>query len=180
MHDELDTLAETLIDDAVKSYTAAEPSPELATSILRHARQQQLPRHTGWKFAAALALLAPAAVVLLLLRGPLAMPPAPAAIAALPAVPRIPAAHALARTKVKTLPTRAHIAGAEAAESTVRPLPTHYTRQELAMLAFVQRYPKEAAAIAQAQRRKMQPLSPQPIAIARLRIAPLSIPALNP
>jgi hypothetical protein len=177
MHDEYDAL----IDNAVKSYAAAEPSPELATGILRLVQQELLPRRAGWKPAMALALLVATVVMTaVLLAGRLAMPPAPATVATVPAVPQIQAPPALANEAPKAMPARARRVRAEEARSTMRPLPMQYTRQELTMLSFVQRYPKEAAAIAEAQKQDVQPLSQQPITISRLRIAPLNIPVLNP
>ena len=60
-----------------------------------------------------------------------------------------------------------------------RPLPIKYSRQELVLLSFVQRYPKEAAAIAEAQKKDMQPLTQHTVTISRLSIAPVTISALK-
>lgn len=179
MHDEFDRL----IDEAVTSYAAAEPSPELATSILLRAQQELLPRRAGWKLALALALPVTAAIAVLaaVLAGQLAMPPAPPTVATDPSVPQMPAEQPqqMMKAAVNPLPARARAPKSEAARSAVRPLPTQYTKQELVLLSFAQRYPKEAAAIAEAQKQDMQPLTQQPITISRLKFAPLSIPVLN-
>lgn len=178
MHDEFDTL----IDNAVQSYSAAEPSPELATIILRRAQQEQRQRHNPWKLAMTLALpVAAVAVIALMLARPMAMPPAPPAVATAlaPAAPAMQAPAALVQATAKSKPAAAHVAGVQTSRSIVRPLPTHYTSQELAMLTLVERYPKAAAAIAQSQSHSMQPLSPQPITVAQVKIAPLHIPALS-
>lgn len=178
MHDEFDTL----IDSAVKSYAAAEPSPELATGILRRVHLEPQPRRAHWKLAIALAVPVAAAVAMMvvLLAGPLAMPPAPEAVTITPAVPQMQDASAQVRAGRTPSPAHAHRVRAKLAQSTIRPLPIQYTRQELMLLSFVQRYPKEAAAIAEAQVQDMQPVAQHPVAIARLKIAPLNISALNP
>jgi hypothetical protein len=177
MHDEFDTL----IDNAVKSYAVAEPSPELATVILRRAQQEPLQRHNPWKLAMALALpFAAIAVITLLLVRPFAMPPAPPAVATTPAPPKIQAPPVLAKAATEPVPARAHVSRAETALATLRPLPIKFSRQDLVLVSFVQNHPKEAALIAEAQKQDAQPLSQQPITISRLRIAPLTISALNP
>lgn len=178
MHDEYDTL----IDEAVKSYAVAEPSPELATSILRRAQLETSQRRMGWKLALALALPAAAiAIMAVVLVGSFTMPPAPPTVATDPSVPQMPAEQPqqMMKAAVNPLPARARAPKSEAARSAVRPLPTQYTKQELVLLSFAQRYPKEAAAIAEAQKQDMQPLTQQPITISRLKFAPLSIPVLN-
>lgn len=178
MHDDF----ETVIDGAVKSYAAAEPSPELATIILRRAQQEPMPLRLSPRLALALALpfAAVIAIMATVLAGPLDLPPAPNAVATAPAAPKMETQPASVEAAPKPMPAHAPGARAQAARSTVLPLPMQYTKQELAMLSFVQRYPKEAAAIAKAQQQDMQPLSHHPIAIARLRIAPLTISVLNP
>ena len=113
------------------------------------------------------------------LAGRFAMPPAPAVVATVPAAPDVQATRLLAKVAATPAPARAHIARVEVARSGVRTLPIQYTKEELVLLAFVQRYPTEAASIAEAQERDLEPLPQQPITISRLKIAPLTISALN-
>lgn len=172
MRDEFDAL----IDDAVKSYAGAEPSPELAAGILRRAQQEALPQRKGWKLALAVVLpLAAAAALAFAVVGRVGLPQTPAVVAVVPAVPEVQEASALHAVKAEPVRARAHRRRFEAA----RPLPAPYTKQELALLNFVEQHPKEAAEIAEAQKQPLKPLVQQPITISHLEIAPLTIASLD-
>lgn len=182
MPDELDTL----LNEAIKSYSAAEPSPDLATRILRQAQMQApLPRH-GWKLALALALpLAATFTLAFVLAEHWALPKPPATIASAPTTPSV-ALHAhpqstktVAATTQEQLPTHRRVHKAVSRSSWARPLPPPYSKEELALLNFVQQHPKEAAEIAEAQKRDMANPTPQPITIKPLHTEPLTIAALN-
>jgi len=63
--------------------------------------------------------------------------------------------------------------------SWARPLPPPYSKEELALLNFVQQHPKEAAEIAEAQKNEAALTPPQPLKIAPLKTEPITIAALN-
>jgi hypothetical protein len=164
MPDELDEL----LDEAIKSYSGIEPSPDLAGRILRQAQRHGTSPRRGRKLAFAFAVpLAAAAALAVVLLGQLALPKPPAAIAYLPSTPDV------------TVHPRSHAHKVRAARSATRPLPAPYSKEELALLTFVQQHPKEAAEIAAAQKRDLAPLHPQPITISQLEIKPLNIAPLN-
>lgn len=173
---------ETLIDDAIRSYADAEPSPELATTILQRAQQEPSRRRPRLTLAFALALPAAAivAITMVILSGPLVVPPAPPVVASAAAPPTIQSPPVPAKAATESVSAPAHVPKVEPARSTLRPLPNKYSRQELVLLSFVQSQPKEAAAIAEAQKQDMQPLAQRPVTISRLRIAPLTVSVLNP
>lgn len=167
---------DALMDNAVKSYAAAEPSPDLAATILRLAQQEPLPQRKRWQLALAFALpLAAATVLAVVLVGRLSLPQSPTAVAVAPAVPEVSLPKIQPAKAIAPGHARAHARRLEAA----RPLPAPYTRQELALLAFVEQHPKEAAEVAKAQARPMKPLSQQPITISHLEIAPLTIASID-
>ena len=101
MPDELDTL----LDHAIKTYSAAEPSPDLAARILRQAQMQApLPRH-GWKLVLAFALPVAAALTLaFILPGRGTLPKLPATIASAPTTPSVTPTRV--QTKRKRWPPR--------------------------------------------------------------------------
>lgn len=178
MQDEFDAM----IDTAVTSYAAAEPSPDLAAGILRRAQKEPLPQRKVWKLALAFALpLAAAAALAVVLVGRLSLPQAPVMVAAVPATPNVQAVSAM--NAVAPAPVHPHARRIEvartSARSWARPLPPPYTKQELALLAFVEQHPKEAAEVAQEQARPLKPLPEQPITISHLEIAPLTIASLD-
>ena len=86
MPDELDQL----LDEAIKSYSAVEPSADLAARILHQSQLQMAPSRRGWKLAMAFALPVAAAVVLaFLLLGHWALPQPPPTIASAPSTPKL-------------------------------------------------------------------------------------------
>jgi len=176
MPDELDQL----LDEAIRSYAAAEPSADLAGRILRQAQQESAPHHNRWRLVLAFALPVAAAVALaLVLLGQWALPKPPANIASAPSVPSVVETHSQpAKALVVTAePVQAHRRDRKAAsrrKSWARPLPPPYSKEELALLNFVQQHPKEAAEIAESQKRDSQPIT-----ISQLKIEPLSIAPLN-
>jgi len=182
MPDELDTL----LDQAIKTYSAAELSPDLAARILRQAQQEPAPRHNRWRLALVIALPVAAALTLaFILPGHGTLPMPPATIASTPTTPSV-ARHArpdqtktVAATTQEQLPLHRHVRKAVSRSSWARPLPPPYSEEELALLNFVQQHPKEAAEIAEAQKRNLANPVPQPITIKPLHTEPLTIAALN-
>ncbi|MGH9585535.1 MAG: hypothetical protein ACRD3F_01175, partial [Acidobacteriaceae bacterium] len=86
MPDELDTI----VDEAIKSYSAAEPSPDLAGRILRQAQTQGRSSGRRWKLALVFALPIAAAVALgIVLLGQWALPKPPVSIASAPSTPSL-------------------------------------------------------------------------------------------
>jgi hypothetical protein len=179
MPDELDQL----LNEAIKSYAAAKPSADLAGRILRQAQLHNVSPRRGWKLALALALPLAAAVALaFVLLGPWTLPKPPATIASAPSVPNIvqalpKPAKALDVATRETVPN--HRRKATGRSSWARPLPPPYSKEELALLNFVQQHPKEAAEIAKAQEQDTAPLESQPITISHLEIEPLTIAPLR-
>jgi hypothetical protein len=179
MPDELDQI----LDEAIRSYAAAESSADLAGRILRQAQLHNVSPRRGWKLALALALPVAAAVALgFVLLGPWTLPQPPATIASAPSVPSV--VQALPEpTKALDVATREtapnHRRKASSHSSWARPLPPPYSKEELALLNFVQQHPKEAVKIAEAQKQDAAPLESQPITISHLEIKPLIIASLN-
>lgn len=172
MRDELDRI----VDDAVKHYGEVDPAPDLAERILRRAQLESRPQPRRWKLALAIALpLAAAAVLAFVLAAWMKLPPAPMAVATAPAVPELHAVRVAAHLTAEAVHTRPRKLKVRAA----RPLSAPYSKQELALAAFVEQHPKEAAAIAKSQSQPLKPISEQPITISHLEIAPLTITALN-
>jgi len=181
MRDELDRI----LDEAIKSYAAIEPPPALPARILRQAQQDPAPQHNRWKLALALTLpLAAALALAFMFVGPMSLPKPPAPVALQPPTPSIETSTAqetlaAATSKPAPVPTQRHAHSMQKPRSTARPLPAPYSKEELALLNFVQQHPKEAAEIAEAQKKDSAPLNPQPIAISQLEIKPLTIAPLN-
>lgn len=172
MRDELDTI----IENAVRSYAAAEPSPELAASILRRAQQGPLPQRKSRRLALAVAVaVAATAALAFVLVGRLSLPAAPTAVATAPAAPEIHAVREVSGVTAKEVPSRPRRAKVEAG----RPLSAPYSKEELALLTFVEQNPKEAAKVAEEQKQPLEPLSQPPITISHLEIAPLTIASLD-
>jgi hypothetical protein len=175
MPDELDQL----LDEAIRSYAAAEPSPDLAARILRQAQMQAPSSRRGWKLVLAVALPLAVTLTAFVFAGRMNLPAPPAPIASQPPTPSIAtpkAPEALAVATSKPAPVRHHV---RAARSWARPLPPPYSKEELALLNFVQQHPKEAAEIAEAQEQDVAPLKSQPITISHLEIEPLTIAPLR-
>lgn len=187
MRDELDQM----LDEAIKSYAAVEPPPELPARILRQAQQEPAPRRNPWRLALAIALpLAATFALVLLFAGRMNLPEPPATVASQPPTPSIeittptrPPETLAAATRE---PVQAHrrvrkAAGrsSENGKSWARPLPAPYSKEELALLNFVQQHPKEAAEIAEAQKRNSIMTPPQPLTITPLKTEPITIAALN-
>lgn len=164
MPDELDQM----LDEAIHSYSAKEPSADLAVRILREAQVQKPSPRRRWKLALAFALPVAAALVLaFVVLGPWTLPEPPAAIASVPSVPIMVYAH-VQPTKMLAAATR----------KPVRPLSPPYSKEVMALLNFVQQHPKEAAEIAKAQRQQAA-AAQEPIRIAPIQIQPITIAALN-
>jgi hypothetical protein len=179
--DELDTI----LDQAIQSYSAVEPSPDLAGRILQQAQQVPAPRRNRLGLTLAFAVpLAAALGLAFVLAGQWALPKPPAAVASLPSTPDIAAythsqlTETLAAAPREPVPRGTYARKIRTARSTARSLPAPYTKEELALLAFVEQHPKEAAEIAKAQEKEAL-APPQPITISHLEIKPLTIPPLN-
>lgn len=175
MRDEFDALVES----AVKGYAAAEPTPELAAKILQHAQSERLPRRKGWKLALAFALpLAAGAVLAVVLVEQPSSPQAPTPLAVVPAAPNV--AQTAKVLEPEPVRARRRVAVAQGpAKSAARPLPAPYTKQELALVAFVEQHPKEAAAFAKVESQPLKPIPEQPLTISHLEVAPLTIASLD-
>lgn len=183
MPDELDTI----LDQVIKSYSAVEPSPDFAGRILRQAEMQAPSPHRGWNRALAFALPLTAALALaFVLLGQWALPKPPATIASAPSAPEVgvyahfQSAETLAATATREpLPAHRRARTTASRSSWARPLPAPYSKEELALLNFVQQHPKEAAAIAEAQKQESVSPTPEPVTISHLEIKPLTIAPLN-
>lgn len=183
MPDDLDLI----LEDAVKSYAAVEPSSELVGRILRQAQHDFPSRHGMAAWAVMSALSIATALVLAILsvtRFALPEPPPELASRLVPPVAAVATAiRGLPNTSAPQfkaarrgrIPVRAYKYELLAARFAPKPLP--YSTEELAMLAFVQQHPKEAAEISQV--RRDDAASEKPISIAPLQIKPLTIAALN-
>lgn len=180
MPDELDQV----LDEAIKSYSAVEPSPDLAARILYKSQLHKSSPRRGWKLALAAALPVAAAVALaLVLLGQWALPKPPATIASAPSTPSVvqtqPKPAKVLASAAEPVESHRRVRKAassryENGKSWTRPLPPPYSKEELALLNFVQQHPKEAVEIAESQKK-----DPQPITISQLKIEPLSIAPLK-
>src|SRR6185503_11385293 len=128
MPDELDSI----LDQAIKSYSAVEPSTDLAGRILYQSQLHMTSPRRGWKLALAIALPLAAAIALMLVfavRMNLPKPPAP--IASQPATPsiatpKVPETLAAATHK-PAVPLRHRAHSARASNSWARSLPAPYS-----------------------------------------------------
>lgn len=181
MRDELDQM----LNEAIKSYAAVEPPPELPARILRQAQLEPAPQRNRWRLALAFALpLAATLTLVFLFAGQMNLPKPPESIASQPPTPTTPKPQppetlAAATSKPAPVPIQRHAHTARKPRSWVRPLPAPYSKEELALLNFVQQHPKEAAEIAKTQKRPLKPLSDEPITISHLEITPLTIASLD-
>lgn len=183
MRDELDQI----LDEAVKSYAAIEPPPELPARILRQAQPISAPQRNHWRLALAIALpLAAALALAFVFAGRMNFPKPPTPVASQPPTPSVvipkppQPQETLATTRKPAVPVlaRYHAHQARPARSWARPLPAPYSKEELALLTFVQQHPKEAAEIAEAQKQQVA-AARQPIPIAPIQINPITIAALD-
>lgn len=172
MQEDLDRI----LDNALKSYVAIDPSPDLASRII-HRTESAVPprparRHRGWMIALALPFAAAVALALVLTQlWP--TPPPPTVIASLPMVPSL-TEQTVQISPIKARATFAH-RKATAPVSHARPMfSAPYSSQELALVSFVQQNPKEAIEFAEMQNRKADPLS-----VAPIKIQPISIAAIK-
>ncbi len=185
MPDELDQL----LDEAIQSYAAAEPSADLAGRILYQSTLHTAAPRRGWKLALAFGLPLTAAVALaLVLLGPWTLPKPPATIASAPSTPSMvqarpkPAKTLTAAVEPILVHRRVRKAvgrGSENGKWWARPLPPPYSKEELALLNFVQQHPKEAAELAESQKNEAALTPPQPLKITPLKTEPITIAALN-
>ncbi|HEU4983804.1 MAG TPA: hypothetical protein VFT88_14080 [Acidobacteriaceae bacterium] len=176
MPDELDQL----LNEAIKSYAAAKPSADLAGRILRQAQLHNVSPRRGWKLALALALPVAAAVALgFVLLGPWTLPKPPMTVATAPSVPSVIQRAKTLAAVTEPVPAHRRVRKASSRSSWARPLPPPYSKEELALLNFVQQHPKEAAEIAESQKNEGALAPPQPIKIAPLKTEPITIAALN-
>lgn len=182
MREELDTI----LAQAIESYSAVEPSPDLAGRILRQAQMQAPSSRRGWKPVLAFGLpLAAALALAFVLLGQWGLPKPPAAVASVPSTPGFASqvhpqpAKTMAVATREVLPAHRRARNPASRRSWARPLPAPYSKEELALLNFVQQHPKEAAEIAEAQRNEGTLTPPQPLKIAPLKTEPITIAALN-
>ena len=181
MHDNRDL--DALVDEALSSYTAAEPDPSLRTRIMAHAAEPAPGQKRLWLFAPAAACAAALVIVFLLhpwtlhLRIPAPHPePSPAT-----SIASAPAPSASART---VPPPINHPHPALAAHRTRRrerpasirnvsfPSPTPLTAQENLLLKFAMEHPDQARQVLAAP--ASRPIENASLAIASIHIAALS------
>lgn len=178
MPDELDAI----LDEAIKSYSAAEPSPDLAARILYQSQLHTVSPRRGWKLALAFALPIAAAVTLaFVFAGRINLPAPPEPIASAPSTPSVAAQPQPAKmlaAAVEPVPTHRKVHKALRRDSWARPLPPPYSKEELALLNFVQQHPKEAAEIAEAQKEQTA-AALEPITVPPIQIKPITIAALD-
>jgi hypothetical protein len=175
MHDNRDL--DALVDEALSSYTAAEPNPSLRTRIIAHAAEAAPGQKRLWLLAPAAACGALVIVFLLHPSTPAPHPePSPAASIASAHAPHAP---------VRAVPQQAiHPHPALAAHRTRRreppalirnvsfPSPTPLTAQESLLLKFAMEHPDQARQVLAAP--ASRPIENAPLAIASIHIAALS------
>jgi hypothetical protein len=181
MHDNRDL--DALVDEALSSYTAAEPDPSLRARIMAHASEAAPSQKRLWLFAPAPACAAALVIVFLLhpwtlhLRTPAPRPEfSPAASTASAPAPPAPvkavlppithphpalASHRTSRRQRPTMMRRASF-----------PSPTPLTAQETMLLKFAMEHPDQA-------RQVLTTFATRPIENAPLSIAPIHIAALS-
>jgi hypothetical protein len=176
MHDNRDL--DALVDEALSSYTTAEPDPSLRARIMMHAAEDAPSQKRLWLFAPAAACAA-ALVIIFLLHPSTPAPhpePSPATSTASAHAPHAP---------VRAVPQQAiHPHPALAAQRTRRreraalirnvsfPSPTPLTPQESLLLKFAMEHPNQARQVLAAP--ASRPIENAPLAIASIHIAALS------
>ena len=168
---------DALIDEALSSYTAAEPDPSLRARIMAQAVKAAPNRKHLWWFAPAAACVAALAIALLqhpTAHAPRSQPSSATSIASAPesslvkAVPQpITRPHpplTAQRTRRSTGPTLIRNASF--------PSPTPLTPQESILLKFAMEHPEQA-------RQVLTATATRPIENAPLSIAPIHIAALS-
>jgi hypothetical protein len=174
---------DSLLDEALSSYTAAEPDPSMRARIMAHAAEAAPGRKRLWLLAPAAACAAALVITFLLhpwtlhLRTPALgpefspatstasapAPPAPAK-AVLPPITHSHPALAAYRTSRRQRPTMMRRASF--------PSPTPLTAQETILLKFATEHPDQARQVLAAP--STRPIENPPLAIASIHIAPLS------
>jgi hypothetical protein len=171
---------DAILDEALATYTDAEPDPSLRTRIMAHAAEAA-PRRTWrvWALSCSAAFVAAAGAVLFLSH-PVAHRPSPDASSARMASPAVPAPAnavqprpALQRVHATASALRAHrhFQAATFRRSRSRFIDDALTEKEQILLKFVTEHPREA-------REVLKPPPPGPIEVAPLAIPPLEIAAL--
>jgi hypothetical protein len=176
---DLDALdLDALIDEALSSYTTAEPDPSLCARIMTRAAEDAPSQKRLWLFAPAAACAAALVIVFLLHPSrPAPHPsPSPATSTASAHAPHAP---------VRAMPQQSiHPPPALAAHRTRRrerpallrndsfPSPTPLTAQESLLLKFAMEHPDQARQVLAAP--ASRPIETAPLAIASIHIAALS------
>ena len=175
MHDNRDL--DALVDEALSSYTAAEPDPSLRTRIIAHAAEAAPGQKRLWLLAPAAACAAALVIVFLLHPSTPASHPEPSTATSTASAPAPPA-------PVKAIVPMTHPHPALAAHSTRRkelpalmrnvsfPSPTPLTAQENILLNFAMEHPDQARQVLAAP--ASRPIENAPLAIASIHIAALS------
>jgi hypothetical protein len=195
MKDDLDLL----LDRSLETYSAVEPSPDLAEAILRRSQTAAagLPakrrRRIAWTFALAVPATALILVVMLAVR--FGLPHSSLAPKFPERAEQIPAPLQLANHQQTNQMTRESDAVTKA--SLERPRVSHRVAkskeraperdfyvvpaspEERALVEFVQQHPQEAAAIAEQQKHALDPLREDPIVVAPIEIKPITIAAID-
>lgn len=166
---------DAILDEALSSYTAAEPNPSLRVRIMAHAAEGAPSPKRLWLFAPAAACAAALVIVFLLHSSTPAPHPEPSPAASTASAPAPPKA---------VLPPITHPHPALAAHRTRRseraalmrnasfPSPAPLTAQENILLKFAMEHPEQARQVLAAP--AAEPIENAPLAIASIQIAALS------
>jgi hypothetical protein len=176
MHDNRDL--DALVDEALSSYTAAEPDPSLRTRIIAYAAEAAPVQKRLWLLAPAAACAAALAIAFLL-HSPTPAPhpvPSPAtstASAPAPPAPMRAATPPITRPHPALAAHRTHRRERPALMRNVSfPSPTPLTAQENLLLKFAMEHPDQARQVLAAP--ASPPIENAPLAIASIHIAALS------
>jgi hypothetical protein len=163
---------ERMMEDAVKSYAAVEPSADFELRVLSRVRQLEKPRAARWGWAVGLPI-AMATILAVVIMQQMRLPEPPPTIAVFPAT----APDTLPRSVSSAASPNHELRELEAHAVTKRPIMTAYSHEELAALNFVQEHPEEAAQVAEMEERNTK--LDTAIEIAPIQIQPITIPAIH-
>lgn len=167
---------DNILDEALTTYSHAEPDPSLRARIIAHAETHR-PRHILWP--AAVACTAAALLIAFLLPRtapvPQRVPVAPSTIASavLPKIPT-PVPEKTQHRYIRAARHRAPRPARTIARSDVFPSPTPLTAQEITLLQFVSEHPEQARQALATRAAGL--VETVPVVIKPIRIAALSEP----
>lgn len=162
-----------MLDNAVKSYAAVDPSPDFELRVLARVRQLEKPRASRWPWVVGFSV-ATAALFTFVAVQRIMLPQPPGAIAvASPKPPTI-----LMRPFLSAAVPSGNRSERRMRRSMTRPLTMSYSPAELATLKFAKEHPEEAAQVAKLEERD-DAVSANPLHDARIEIAPIQIPPIT-